>query len=180
MAGTSDTVGVAAPIGDVQALSMERMHYGLDVNQLKESFPELVYEQENGTVGINYVELIPVLVQTINELNARVQTLEGKTVRKAKSATEVSSVAEGSECQLQVVNNSDAKFVAVSYVVPTSAQSAEICICDMSGQLIKNEKIAHPGRGNVSVSTDGYSSGIYLFTLLLDGKVCDTKRVMIK
>lgn len=76
MEGASDTVSVAAPVNEIQKLSAERSHYGLDVEQLKESFPELVYEQEDGTVSVNYMELIPILVQAINNLSTEVKVLK--------------------------------------------------------------------------------------------------------
>lgn len=50
--------------------------YGLDADQLKAVYPELVYEDNNGNVSINYVEMVPLLVQCINELSTKVEYLE--------------------------------------------------------------------------------------------------------
>lgn len=63
-----------------QMLAAERMHYGLDISQLKESFPELVYEQEDGTVGVNYMEMIPILIQAINNLRTEIKVLKASGV----------------------------------------------------------------------------------------------------
>ena len=52
------------------------IQYGLAADQLKAVYPELVYEDANGNVSINYVEMIPLLVQSIKELSAKVETLE--------------------------------------------------------------------------------------------------------
>lgn len=65
-----------AELSEIERLAAERVHYGIDVNTLKESFPELVYEKEDGTVAVNYMELIPVLVQAINELKNEVRVLK--------------------------------------------------------------------------------------------------------
>lgn len=76
MTGVADTATIVAPMSKTQMLVAERVHYGLDIDQLKESFPELVYEQEDGTVGINYMEMIPILVQAINSLRTEIKVLK--------------------------------------------------------------------------------------------------------
>ena len=66
--------------------------YGLAADQLKEVFPELVYEDKEGNFSINYVEMVPLLVQSIRELSAEVTELRKqmgleKTVNKSKQQT---------------------------------------------------------------------------------------------
>lgn len=173
---SGDTVTHTAPLSLLETQIAERVHYGIDEEQMEAAFPELVYRKEDGSTGINYTELIPVLVQTINELNARIQTLEGKALRKTKA----SLPADGEpEYQIQATDNADTKSVSIAYRIPANARSAEICICDMNGLLIKSEKTTSPEGGNVSIPTEGLSAGIYLYSLIVDGKVCSTKRVMV-
>lgn len=73
---SSDSTFSATSVANVQAFNEDRLHYGLNVEQLKDAFPELVYEQEDGTVAVNYVEMIPILVQAINRLSAEVKVLK--------------------------------------------------------------------------------------------------------
>lgn len=61
------------------------IQYGLDADQLKTVYPELVYEDDNGNVSINYVEMIPLLVQSINELKNEIAELKGTSPKKAKA-----------------------------------------------------------------------------------------------
>jgi len=68
------------------------VQYGLDAEQLKAVYPELVYEDANGNTSINYVEMVPLLVQSIKELSAKVVALEEqlgtqKQTKRAKAAT---------------------------------------------------------------------------------------------
>ena len=68
-------------LGVIEAQAAQKMHYALSAEQLEAVYPDLVYMRPDGTKGINYVELIPILVEAIGELNAKVQQLEqgGKT-----------------------------------------------------------------------------------------------------
>ena len=43
-----------------------KSHYALDADRLEEVFPDLVYVNKDGSKVINYVEMIPLLVQSIN------------------------------------------------------------------------------------------------------------------
>ena len=81
----ADTIAAPRVVGSIEKLSNERHHYALSVEQLEASFPELVYEDEDGSKFVNYVELVPVLVQCINELSVRVAELEGSCVKSVSS-----------------------------------------------------------------------------------------------
>ena len=73
---SSDTAIAVTPVAATQSLGEDRLHYGLNIEQLKDAFPELVYEQADGTVGVNYMEMIPILVEAINRLSAEVRVLK--------------------------------------------------------------------------------------------------------
>jgi len=55
---------------------IEKKHYGLPIDQLEQYYPELIYETENGEKGINYTEMIPLLLQSIKELKAEIEELK--------------------------------------------------------------------------------------------------------
>ena len=55
-----------------------KTHYGFIAQELQEVAPELVIEDGAGYLSINYIELIPVLVQKVQELSAEVATLKSQ------------------------------------------------------------------------------------------------------
>ena len=52
-------------------------HYGLSAQEIEAILPELISEDVNGIKGMSYTELVPLLIKAIQELSARVKTLEG-------------------------------------------------------------------------------------------------------
>jgi len=61
----------------------EAEHIGFIAQEIKEVFPGLVQEDEEGTLGVKYIELIPILVKAYQEqqteiagLKARIEALE--------------------------------------------------------------------------------------------------------
>ncbi len=50
-----------------------KVHYGLIAQEMQEILPELVHTDEEGYLSINYVEIIPMLIRSIQDLNAKVE-----------------------------------------------------------------------------------------------------------
>ena len=42
---------------------------------------------------------------------------------------------------------------------------------------MKNEKIDNPGKGEIEVQISKFSKGIYHYSLEIDGKIIDTKKM---
>ena len=63
--------------------------------------------------------------------------------------------------------------------IPSSIVTAEVVVIDINGRLLK--KITVPGRGKTSVTIEStnMSSGIYFYSLVVDGKVVGTKRIAV-
>lgn len=60
------------------AAEMKINHYGLLAQEVQEVFPNLVYENKDGYLSINYTELIPVLIQSVQELSSEVLGLKAQ------------------------------------------------------------------------------------------------------
>lgn len=55
---------------------LSSVRYSIDEESLRKVCPELVYEDLDGNVSINYIEMVPLLVQSIKELNAKIEDLQ--------------------------------------------------------------------------------------------------------
>jgi hypothetical protein len=51
-------------------------HYGVIAQEVKEVFPHAVHEKESGMLGVNYTELVPVLINCIKELNTNTNKMQ--------------------------------------------------------------------------------------------------------
>lgn len=79
LAQESDTIADIHQLTNIEIQNYEKLHYALPIEQLEEVFPNLVYENEDGSKSVNYIELIPILVQSINELKAEITSLKKVT-----------------------------------------------------------------------------------------------------
>ena len=57
-------------------IDFEQKHYGFLAQEVQKLYPELVQEDGNGYMSVNYMELIPLLVNAVQELSAEVEELK--------------------------------------------------------------------------------------------------------
>ena len=166
---------------------LSKAHYALDAEQLEKTFPDLVYEQKDGTKSINYMEMIPLLVQSINELQAQIKEqqvvinslTDNDYLKKAPAVTGLKLPAATSQAVLyQNTPNPFTERTEIRFSLPDGTASAAICIFDMSGKMLRQIPISS---GMQSVTVAGYelSAGMYLYSLVVGGQEVDTKRMIL-
>jgi len=55
-----------------------RLHYGYIANEVKDVFPELIYEDNNGILGIDYISLIPLIIEELKQQNESIENLKNE------------------------------------------------------------------------------------------------------
>lgn len=88
-----DTIATTHELTDIEIQNYEKPHFALPVEQLEEAYPNLVYINDDGSKSVNYIELIPILVQSINELKAEVYSLRKETNAIANSTNTPKSLS---------------------------------------------------------------------------------------
>jgi hypothetical protein len=160
----------------------EKNHYALDADRLEEVYPDLVYVRKDGSKAINYMEMIPLLVQSINELNAEIEILKGQTqdgaVKAARTVTSVEGTSLPNNVLYQNSPNPFKEQTTIRFSLADDVTSAAICIFDMTGKMLKKLPVSS---GDSSVKVNGWElgEGMFLYTLLVNGQEIDTKRMII-
>ena len=164
--------------------TFEHKHIGVAAQELQELFPDLVEEGQDGFLGVNYVELVPVLIRSIQELKEEVDELSGKSLKnasmaKSSSATEIETATVSRQNVLfQNTPNPFSEQTEIRFTLPTDAKNAYIYIFDMQGTLQKQIAIT-PSMQSVIINGYELSPGMYLYSLIVNGKEIDTKRMVI-
>ena len=155
-------------------------HFGVSAQELQEIFPELVKEGQDGYLGVNYLELVPILIQSIQDLKAEIEELRNPSDNTAgkRSATSVGEQALRSNKLYQNTPNPFKEQTTISFCLADGVNDASICIFDMTGKTLKKLPISS---GMESVSVGGYElgEGMFLYSLVVNGQVIDTKRMVI-
>jgi hypothetical protein len=163
----------------------KQKHMGFLAQDVEKLFPEVVYTNGNGLKGIAYTELIPVIVEAMKEQQSIIEKLTDKieTLESNKLENKVNSsisVCETQSARLaQNIPNPFNTTTRVNIYLPIAITSAKLYIYNMQGSQIKVYTI--PNRGNTYVTIESYTleAGMYLYSLIADGKEVDTKRMIL-
>lgn len=159
-----------------------KMHYGLSAQELQKIYPELVSEGQDGFLTVNYIELIPILIRSIQELEAELEEVRGGTgdaalSRGTTSAGAATTAATGNVLYQNTPNPFKEQTV-IRFSLADDARDAAICIFDMTGKMLKKLPISS---GETSVAVNGWElgEGMFLYTLIVNGREIDTKKMIL-
>lgn len=151
-------------------------------------YPDLVYENDNGNLSVNYTELIPVLVQAIKDLNAKVEMLSGNSARKVRlqdvaNSEETDDIASEKIVETasmdQNIPNPFTDKTDIPIYLPETVKSATLYIYDLSGKQLEQHAIEGRGEAMMTIHADKMNAGMYIYSLIADGKVITSKKMIV-
>ena len=158
-----------------------RRHYGVDAEELQKLYPDLVQEGQDGYLSVNYSELVPLLIRSIQVLKQELDDVKSKSnVRKRTSETGIEPTATSSGNVLyQNTPNPFKEQTIIRFKLAEDTKDASICIFDMTGKTLKKLPVS---LGMESVSVNGYElgEGLFLYSLVVNGREIDTKKMVIQ
>lgn len=170
----------------------KRKKVGFIAQEVEKVFPAAVYTTTEGTKAIAYSEIIPLLVEAIKEQQNEIDELtnELKQVRMVSTEFVVNSSNKQSDQNSLLNEKLESKLYSnipnpfkeqttISYFISENASTASIHIYNLQGKQIKQINIEE--KGNSSVVINGYelTPGMYMYTLIVDGKEIDTKKMIL-
>ena len=153
--------------------------------------------------AVNYVELIPVMIKGMQELSAKNEELTAANDKLVKQNADQQTLNQSLETRLskleavmntgkqQNINLSSASLeqnipnppvnnaTKINYNIPSSAAKAEMIITDVYGKKVKQINLNNSGKGTVNINTTGLAAGTYSYTLFVDGKMIETKKMVV-
>jgi hypothetical protein len=67
----------------------------------------------------------------------------------------------------------------VNYTLPQSVAKAYLAVYDLSGKQITTLPIRELGNASITITSQNLSAGIYIYSIMADGKVVTTKRMVV-
>ncbi len=180
MAVASDTSTVVRTATAEDLAVANKLHYGLVAQEVQKIYPELVHADGEGMLSINYIELIPLLIQSVQELSEQVAELQGTNVRKSAPASDIDDTPLNIAATLHQNNpNPFTESTVIAYDLPLETQSAALYIYDMNGVQLAKYDITSFGSSALTIDGSTFDAGMYLYSLIADGQVIDTKRMIL-
>jgi len=157
---------------------------GFIAQELKEVFPDLVSEDDLGFLGVDYIGLIPVIVEAMKEQQRQIQSLQEQLSAMGGYKSTPSNIEEtGNNTDntylYQNVPNPFTEKTEIKYFLPEDSRNAQLYIFNMQGQNVKTVNISGRGNGSIFIQGAELAPGTYIYTLYSNGKELDSKRMIL-
>ncbi len=158
-----------------------RLHFGLSAQELQEIYPNLVLEGTDGQLSVNYIEMVPLLIRSIQVLKQELDELKSEDANLKKQPQTTDTYAASSASKSILYQNTPNPFrekTVIRFKLSDDAKEASVCIFDMTGKQLKKLPVS---KGMESVSVNGYElgEGMFLYSLIVNGQEIDTKRMIV-
>lgn len=151
-------------------------------------------KNENDPYGIRYAAFVVPLVKAVQELTAKIEEQEKKAAEQEQKLMEQDLKIEYLSNQLDsksgiktsssavLLQNNPNPFTAeteIKMTLPENVGHATITIYNLEGKQMKSIRVNDRGEVKVKLLGNELSAGMYLYSLIADGKVVDTKRMIL-
>jgi hypothetical protein len=154
------------------------LHSGFIAQELEKVLPHLVATSGDGSKAVNYIELMPYLVEAIKEQQTQISELKSQIAQNNKLHT-LDFIKFFNTKIINVSPNPSDSFIEVSFNIDSEIKSAYLEVFDLQGSLQSSLKISERGLEVKRVlQKDNFATGIYILSLSVNGKSIDTKRIV--
>ncbi len=171
-------------------------HFGFIAQDVQKVFPNLVYEKDDGFLGINYTELIPLIIEdlklqetTINQLNETITSLQQQVnnccsngnLQKPDGQSGINTNNDGNASPVLYQNNPNpfSQQTQIKCFIPENAMTSILCVYNMEGTQLQKIQINGKNEQTVTLQGSELKAGMYMYSLIIDGKVIDTKKMIL-
>ncbi|MDA7717003.1 tail fiber domain-containing protein [bacterium] len=156
---------------------------GFIAQEVEQVIPEIVHSAKDGYKSLEYHTMTALLVEAIKEQQSQIRLLEEKiSGLNNKMEEDLDNPNKNSEDTISLSQNIPNPFgihTQIKYSLPNSYGSGNLLISDLSGKEIIT-LLLKPGTNQIlDISSDRLQNGIYLYSIVVNGKVRVTKRFVV-
>ncbi|MBK9286067.1 MAG: tail fiber domain-containing protein [Sphingobacteriaceae bacterium] len=156
--------------------------------------------------GLEYQQLIPIIIRAMQQQQKQIEKQDSliqvltqniNACCENQQAKQTGVNGNNQQAQEQILNqlnvdlsdkdvivlnqnipNPYAEHTIITYNVPAQYGFAQIIFKTIDGKIIKAVDIEKKGRGQLNVFAADLTNGLYIYTLIVDGKEIDTKKMV--
>lgn len=152
-------------------------------------------KNENDLYGLRYAEFVVPLVKAVQELSSMNEALQTKNAELETRLQKIEALLSGEKSTTVIlqstIKSNDAPSLGqnipnpftgntiIRYFIPLRVNNAQLIISDVSGRVVKTIALSSKGDGQTTITSGSFSQGIYLYSLVIDGKKTDTKQMIV-
>lgn len=167
------------------------LEYGFLSQEVEKVLPEITSWSKD-ILMIDYDQVIPILVEAVKEQQSQIEILQKIVysqeneliILKSNNAQQgfnhnTDKIEEDMPILYDNIPNPFNTETIIKYYIPENTNSANIYIYDLQGKEMKNYTIQEKGLGNVIIKCSELYPGMFVYNLIIDNKIIDTKKMIL-
>ena len=188
--------------------NLRKDNIGFLAQEVEKIFPQLVTKTDsNGLYGINYLEMIPIIVDAMKDQSSTIDSLKdlnkilaaqvtsiqnccnnkqsggslkADVIADAETTTQITTQTTTAAAKLyQNAPNPFKESTTIKLDIPQSIGNAMVCIYDLNGRQLKCLTVSGRGITSVQIFGNELTAGLYHYALIADGALIDTKTMVL-
>lgn len=185
------------------------VNYGFLTSEIENLFPNAVETDADGHKFIDYSGLLPIVVTALQEQQNQIDNLLSVTNELRSQLTEccrnrtqpddddeTDSGTDDSDTKSSGKNNGEnsssqqailyqntpnpfTQATTIEYYIPSQASNATIYVFTLNGVLMQSLPITAFGHGQITINASSLAAGMYIYSLVIDGQIVDSKRMIL-
>ena len=153
-------------------------HSGFIAQDIEKVLPHLVITGENGEKAVNYLELIPYLVEAIKAQESKIAELQNQISENFKSQNQ-ELINMGNTKIISISPNPSTDKITIALNIDKSVQQAKLFVHDINGNVMASFQVNERENNiNKTLQKDNFGRGIYIVSLVVNGKSIDSKKIV--
>jgi len=175
----------------------KKVQSGFLAQDVEKSAKELNYDfsgvdaakNDKDLYGLRYAEFVVPLVKAVQELSAQNDALKSENEALKSRLDKIEQVLNVNDVQKTTLALSNAHLdqnspnpangsTTINYYLPQNTGAAALNVTDASGKVLKTFSLSNSS-GQVILQTNELRSGTYQYSLIVNGSVIDSKKMII-
>ncbi len=156
---------------------------GFIAQDVAKVLPEAVMVDKDGFFSIKYNSIIPVVIEAIKQQQIDINRQNNEISELKKEISILKNLINKNEQNdgklMQNTPNPFNEQTEINYIIYNDFKNAAINIYDLQGKQIQHFELKGKGLGKVTVKNNIMAAGMYFYSLIVDGKEIDTKKMII-
>lgn len=134
-------------------------------------------------LGLNYNGFIAILTKGIQEQQAQIEDLKNRlsfAENQLSNSTRIDQINSDNNGFAidQNIPNPFSHETVINYSLPQKINNASLIVYDLSGKQLISFPLDLNGK-SISINSDKLAAGIYIYSVMADGKIMDSKRMVV-
>ncbi|KKB52588.1 MULTISPECIES: tail fiber domain-containing protein [Parabacteroides] len=165
-----------------EAEDASRKRIGFLAQDIEKVLPELVQTDENGIKSIDYIGFIPLIVESLKEMQQTIQAQQNEIdILQSLLPEESKSLLRSTSTDNIVIEGAklyNRAGSSVSYTLPSTFANAYLQVFDIAGRMLKKITLT-TANDIVEINPTEIGLGTFIYVLYVDGQKADTLKKFV-